>query len=105
MGRAPYVRLVVAFIDFDNWGRNGQKHATLCYRTQSHCAEQAIAPHNRPIPEIAQAEGISEATLYNWLKQAREEGYVVPGSGKASPESWSGEAKFAVVLETDLPRE
>ncbi|WP_287602303.1 hypothetical protein [Thiothrix sp.] len=24
----------------------------------------------------------------------------MPGSGKASPESWSGEAKFAVVLET-----
>lgn len=62
-----------------------------------------LPPHNRPIPEIAQAEGISGATLYTplrWLKQAREEGHVVPGSGKASPESWSGEAKFAVVLET-----
>lgn len=27
-----------------------------------------LPPHNRPIPEIAQVEGISEATLYNWLK-------------------------------------
>jgi len=59
-----------------------------------------LPPHNRPIHEVAQAEGISEATLYNWLKQAREEGHAVPGSGKANPESWGGEAKFAVVLET-----
>ena len=33
--------------------------------------DRLLPPHNRPIPEIAQAEGISEATLYNWLKQAR----------------------------------
>lgn len=57
-----------------------------------------LPPHNRPIPEIAQAEGISEATLYNWLKQARQEGASVPGSGKTSPESWGGEAKLAAVL-------
>jgi len=61
-----------------------------------------LPPHNRPVPEIAQTEGISEATLYNWIKQAREVGIAVPGSGKASPESWSGEAKFAVVLETAI---
>jgi transposase-like protein len=59
-----------------------------------------LPPHNRPVPEIAKAEGISEATLYNWLKQARQKGVPVPGSISNSPEDWSGEAKFAVVLET-----
>lgn len=59
-----------------------------------------LPPHNRPVPEIAKAEGISEATLYNWLKQARQQGVPVPGSISNSPEDWSGEAKFAVVLET-----
>lgn len=59
-----------------------------------------LPPCNHPVPEVAEAEGISEATLYNWLKQARQEGVAVPGSGKASPESWSGAAKFAVALET-----
>ena len=59
-----------------------------------------LPPHNRPVPEIAKAEGISEATLYNWLKQARQQGVPVPGSISNSPEDWSGEAKFAVVIET-----
>lgn len=59
-----------------------------------------LPPHNRPVPEIAKAEGISEATLYNWRKQARQQGVPVPGSISNSPEDWSGEAKFAVVLET-----
>ena len=44
-------------------------------------------------------EGISEATLYNWRSQAKEQGVPVPGSGKTS-DNWSAEAKFAVVLET-----
>lgn len=59
-----------------------------------------LPPHNRPVPEIAKTEGISEATLYNWLKQVRQQGVPVPGSISNSPEDWSGEAKFAVVIET-----
>lgn len=59
-----------------------------------------LPPHNRPVPEVAQAEGISAATLYTWLQQAKEEGVAVPGSGKASPEQWNGEAKLAVVIAT-----
>lgn len=59
-----------------------------------------LPPHNRPVPEIAQAEGISAATLYNWLKQARQQGVPVPGSISNTPEDWSGEAKFAVIVET-----
>jgi transposase len=59
-----------------------------------------LPPHNRPVPEIAKTEGISEATLYNWLKQVRHQGVPVPGSLSNRPEDWSGEAKFAVVIET-----
>jgi transposase len=59
-----------------------------------------LPPHNRPVPEIAKTEGISEATLYNWLKQVRQQGVPVPGSLSNSPEDWNGEAKFAVVIET-----
>jgi transposase-like protein len=59
-----------------------------------------LPPHNRPVPEIAKTEGISEATLYNWLKQVKQQGVPVPGSISNSPEDWSGEAKFAVVIET-----
>jgi transposase-like protein len=58
-----------------------------------------LPPHNRPVPEVAREEGISEQTLYNWRKQAREQGLPVPGSGKHT-NAWSPEAKFAVLVET-----
>jgi len=48
---------------------------------------------------VARGAGISDVTLYTWRKQARDRGEVVPGSRK-SPEQWSAEAKFAVVVET-----
>ncbi len=58
-----------------------------------------LPPNNRPIPEVAREEGISEQTLYNWRRQAREKGVPVPGSGKQT-EDWSAEAKFAAVVES-----
>ncbi len=30
-----------------------------------------LPPHTRSIPELAEEEGISEATLYNWRKADR----------------------------------
>ena len=56
-------------------------------------------PMNLTVPEVAEAEGISPATLYNWRKQARERGQVLPSRG-STPEGWSSEEKFRVVLET-----
>jgi transposase len=56
-------------------------------------------PHNLTVAEVSKQEGISTATLYNWRKQARTLGVVVPGRSKTT-EDWSGEAKFAVVVET-----
>lgn len=58
-----------------------------------------MPPLNTPISQLMKETGISDATLYTWRKQARNEGLVVPGDGK-NAEDWSSEDKFAVVLET-----
>lgn len=58
-----------------------------------------VPPHNRPIKELAEEEGISEATLHNWRKEARRRGRLLP-DGHAEPQGWSSSAKFAAVVET-----
>ncbi|WP_177428140.1 helix-turn-helix domain-containing protein [Candidatus Venteria ishoeyi] len=37
-----------------------------------------MPPHNQAIPVLAKAEGISEATLYNWRSQAHQAGRLLP---------------------------
>ena len=64
-----------------------------------------MPPNNQPVPVVAQAEGISEATLYNWISRARESGVPVPGSRSNNAEDWNAEAKFAVVVETQSMNE
>ncbi|MFH1985708.1 MAG: transposase [Pseudomonadota bacterium] len=39
-----------------------------------------MPPHNRPIIDLAKEEGISEATLYIWRRQARDRGLLLPDS-------------------------
>ena len=56
-------------------------------------------PYSLSVAEVSEQEGISTGALYNWRKQARLSGAPVPGPSKTT-EDWSGEAKFAVVLET-----
>lgn len=51
------------------------------------------------VTAVAQMEGISEATLYNWRNQAKSEGESVPGAEKNS-EQWPAEARLAVIVET-----
>ncbi len=58
-----------------------------------------MSPQNISIPQLSKDEGISDVTLYNWRKQARDKGLKVPGK-KSQGEQWSSEAMFAVVLET-----
>ncbi len=58
-----------------------------------------LPPENRTVREVAEEEGISETTLYNWRKKTREQGLAAPGSGKQTG-GWSGDAKFTVVVET-----
>lgn len=38
-----------------------------------------LPPYNLTVAEPARQEGISEATLYSWRKQAKLEGRPVPG--------------------------
>jgi len=58
-----------------------------------------MPPHKRSIKQLAQEEGISEATLFNWRRQARDRGLLLP-DGDSGPEGWSARDKFAAVLET-----
>jgi len=60
--------------------------------------QKMMPPINTPISTLAVETGITEATLYNWRKQAKSRGLVVPGDGK-NAESWSSSDKFSVVLE------
>ena len=58
-----------------------------------------LPPHNRTIASLAEEEGISTATLYNWRKQARQAGRLLPDNS-AEPEGWSSRDKFNAVLES-----
>jgi transposase-like protein len=58
-----------------------------------------LPPHNKTIREVAEEEGVSEATLYNWRKAARAEGRLLP-DGDSTPAGWSAADKFAAVVET-----
>lgn len=51
------------------------------------------------VADLAIEEGISDATLYNWRKAAREEGAILP-SNSAVPDKWSSGDKFRTVLQT-----
>ena len=61
--------------------------------------KKMMAPHNRSLRELASEEGISEATLYNWRKEARSKGLLMP-DGDSGPEGWSARDKFAAVMES-----
>ena len=56
-------------------------------------------PHQRTVREVADEEGISEATLYNWRKQARLDGGLFPDAG-ADLEGCTAREKFTAVIET-----
>ena len=50
------------------------------------------------VSKFAQQEGINLSTLYSWQKQFKVTGFKV--SKVSSPDKWSAEEKFSVVLET-----
>lgn len=58
-----------------------------------------LPPHNQTVSEVAELEGISAATLYNWRKQAREAGRLLPDQAH-TPDGWRSADKFNAVLET-----
>ncbi len=62
--------------------------------------KKMLPPNNQTVKAIAKAEGISEATLYNWRKAARESGRLMPDGDSTTPNGWCSADKFAAVVET-----
>lgn len=58
-----------------------------------------MAPGNEAVASLAAEFNVTEATVYNWRREALKAGVVAPGDGRGT-EHWPGAAKFAVVLET-----
>jgi transposase len=58
-----------------------------------------MPPHNRTVASLSQEIGVSEATLYNWKKQFRAKGYVVPKRSTIA-DQWDAKAKLAAVIQT-----
>ena len=61
--------------------------------------KKMLPPNNQSIASLSKEEGISDATLYIWRKQAREQGRLMPDSDK-TPNGWTSRDKFAAVMET-----
>jgi transposase-like protein len=66
--------------------------------------KKMLPGNSETIKALAQEEGICEATLYNWRKEARAQGRLLP-AGDTSPQGWCAADKFAAVVETALPSE
>ena len=58
-----------------------------------------MPPENKTIGEIARETGIGEATLHQWRKKARSQGFATPADGQNS-ERWSTQDKFLIVVAT-----
>lgn len=58
-----------------------------------------MPPTNESIRTLAREKGISEATLHQWRKQARKNGFAAPADGKES-ERWNPQDKFLIVMQT-----
>jgi transposase-like protein len=61
--------------------------------------KKMLPPNNVPLRQLSQDEGISEATLHSWRKEARSKGQLLPDAD-AGPAGWSSRDKFAAVVET-----
>lgn len=61
--------------------------------------KRMMPPNSESVPSLCKELGISDATLYNWRKEARAAGIASPGNDRPS-DKWSSEDKFLVVLET-----
>jgi transposase-like protein len=61
--------------------------------------KKMLPPNNSPLRALSREEGISEATLHSWRKEARDKGHLLPDVG-AGPEGWGSRDKFAAVVET-----
>ena len=58
-----------------------------------------MPPNAQSVAQVSRETGVTSATLYNWRNRYRLEGNAVPAD-PSNPESWSGENKLAVIIET-----
>ena len=73
----------------------------MAYSTERRAAvlKKLEPPNAVPVRQLAKDEGISEATLHPWRRDARGTGRLLPDAD-ASPEGWTSRDKFAAVIET-----
>ena len=61
--------------------------------------KKMMPPNPSSLAALYEETGVSKPTLRAWRNKYREEGKAVPAD-PANPESWSGENKLSVVIET-----
>ena len=73
----------------------------MAYSTERRAAvlKKLEPPSPVPLRQLAKEEGISEATLHAWRRDARSKGRLLPGAD-FGPGGWTSRDKFAAVLET-----
>lgn len=62
--------------------------------------KKMLPPLSVSVAKLAREEGVCEKTLYHWRNQLKSQGQIVPSTSQ-KPDEWSGEAKLAVVIETE----
>lgn len=53
-----------------------------CEERKAAVLKKLLPPVNRTVVSVSAEEGISDVTLYSWLKHCRERGMPVPGNRK-----------------------
>ncbi len=61
--------------------------------------KKMMPPHPTSVLQLSRETGVSDVTLYKWIKDYQNRGVAVPANKKKS-ETWSAENKLAVVIET-----
>ena len=61
--------------------------------------KQMLPPESKKVTQISKETGISEQTLYKWKREAKAKGIVITDKD-VSPEKWSTQDKFMIVVET-----
>src|SRR6478735_10773827 len=97
----PCVREVVRRLEMISHFRRAGRRDALAYSTERRAAvlKKLEPPHAVPLRQLAKDEGISEATLHTWRRDARSQGRLLPDAD-AGPDGWTSRDKFAAVLET-----
>lgn len=58
-----------------------------------------MPPHNQTVAAVSRETGISQASLYNWKKQFRAKGFIVPKKSTQA-DQWDAKAKLTAVIQT-----